>query len=543
MEMSKFRDITEKEIEEINKLFTGYLFYETLPSGERLFECSHCNKIFTVGQKRVMHNEDYELITAGHNEDVRCPKCGKICTVKNKGKAKSCKNLYEEQRVVVFHKINKNYIQAVCRIAVKQYSEYCHRPKVQFLGWNQSNYIFRPGTVVQYKKSDYYGFHQTKVASEPFTPKTSMSYWTICDNSYTLIGFSKLMGSFLRYNGLLEYISHYTEKREKIGIRIIEPPMMRYICRFTEYPQIEILQKLGFWEVIEKLVESGLKSYPYVNWKANDLCGFFKMSKQEFNLFRKSGGDLDLLKVKAEIKNITGDCDISKAVKYSDFMPEKKKYDYFMAVKERFGKRDILQVLKYIHKQANKSSESLSNTRREYFDYLDMAKKLKYDLKNEVVFFPKNLRNAHDIAVETYNAQRAEEEAKKNAEKEKKAKKFINKYKKLYCFSDGEFLIMVPTTTAEIIREGKEQCHCVGGYAARHLEGKLAICFLRSITEPDKALYTIEMHEKEVKQIQGYKNSTPLTPQAELFFEKWKLWVKQGSPRDKKGNPKLAMAK
>ena len=214
-----------------------------------------------------------------------------------------------------------------------------------------------------------------------------------------------------------------------------------------------------------------------------------------------------------------------------------------MAVKERFGKRDILQVLKYIHKQANKSSESLINTRREYFDYLDMAKKLKYDLKNEVVFFPKNLRNAHDIAVETYNAQRAEEEAKKNAEKEKKAKKFINKYKKLYCFSDGEFLIMVPTTTAEIIREGKEQCHCVGGYAARHLEGKLAICFLRSITEPDKALYTIEMHEKEVKQIQGYKNSTPLTPQAKLFFEKWKLWVKQGSPRDKKGNPKLAMAK
>ena len=129
--------------------------------------------------------------------------------------------------------------------------------------------------------------------------------------------------------------------------------------------------------------------------------------------------------------------------------------------------------------------------------------------------------------------------AEENKKREANAQEYLRKYKKLYCFSDENFLIMVPTTADEIIKEGKEQRHCVGGYAARHLEGKLAICFLRSKAEPDKALYTIEMHGKKVQQIQGRGNSTPLTPEAKGFFENWKAWVKDGSRRDRKGNPKF----
>lgn len=541
MEMPKFKDFTKAEMEEINRLFTPYLFYETLPGGERYFECSSCNKSFEVRYKKLMINDDYELLRVGHNETAKCPICGRVCTVKNKGKAKGCKTLYEEQRVVAIHKINENYVQAIGRIAYKSY-HYDYRPRIRFLNYNQSNYIFRPGEVIQYKKVDYYGTHQVKIASEPFTPKTSMIYWQICDNSYMVLGIKNLCGTFLRYNRLLEYVDHYTEIREKKGYRVIEPPIMRYLCRFCEYPQIEILQKMGYWSVIEPLVETGIKSFPMVNWRAKTVTDFFKMNKQEFKLFRENNGDLNFLRLKREIKKLTGECDIKKTIKWRNLLPDYSTLYYLESVCEILPKEDIYKKLKYLHKQAQKSNDTLDTAKYNFKDYLSMAKTLKYDLKEETVRFPKDLRQAHDTVTEVYNAYLLEKKAKEEKELLEKSKSVIKEYKKLYCFSDGKFFIMVPTTTEEIINEGKEQHHCVGGYAARHLGGSLAICFLRNCEEPDKALYTIEMHKKTVKQVQGYGNRTPLTPEAKEFFDKWKAWVKDGSKRDRKGNPKLITA-
>ena len=196
MGMPKFKDFSKSDMKEINELFTPYLFYETTPKGNRIFECSHCNSIFEVGFKRLTDQFDFELITSGHNDIARCPKCGRVCTVKNKGKAKSCKNLYEEKRVVVLKRINENYVQAIAKIACKQYSEYNHRPNIQFLTYNQSRYIFRPGKVTQYKNS-YYGWYKLNTASEPFTLKNSSWIWyTIPDNSYNVIGIKVLKNTF-----------------------------------------------------------------------------------------------------------------------------------------------------------------------------------------------------------------------------------------------------------------------------------------------------------------------------------------------------------
>ena len=541
MDMPKFKDFTKAELEEINDLFESYLFYESLPSGAKHFECSHCNQEFKIGfPQRMISDDEYTLYTTQHNGCAKCPKCGRVCTVKNIGKAKTCKNLYEEQRVVAIHRINENYVQVIGRVAVKDYSGLSYRPKIRFLPYNQSNYVFRPGRVTQYKRDSVYSnWHETKTASEPFTPKTSMWYYTPPDNTYTIIGVKQLDKTFLRYNRLLEYIDHYTEKRMRRGCIIIEPPIMRYLCRFCEYPQIEILQKFGFWEYIEFLVESGKKCFPYVSWKASDVCGFFKMNKQDFKLFRENGGSFDLLKIKVEIKRLVGKDDMQTVLKWCNLLSKVRMYDYFSDVSEKYTNLPIYRKLKYIAKQADKENTTVENARHLFFDYLDLAKKLKYDLENEVVLWPKNLKASHDTAVEVYNAVCAQKEAEAQKEREKKAKKFLCEYKRLYCFSDENFMIMVPTTAEEIILEGKQQHHCVGGYAARHLEGKLAICFLRSKNEPDKPLYTIEMHGKKLRQIQGYANSTPLTPEAEIFFETWKAWVKAGSHRDRKGNPKF----
>ena len=178
----------------------------------------------------------------------------------------------------------------------------------------------------------------------------------------------------------------------------------------------------------------------------------------------------------------------------------------------------------------------------EYIDYLNMSKKLGYDLKVHNVAFPKNFREAHDDAAVAERIMLEEKRAAENRKKEIGAEKYLKKYEKQYSFTDGTYSIIIPHTIKEIVDEGKTMQHCVGGYAGRHMEGALTILFLRLTAKPCESLYTIEMHGKTLTQVQGYNNRTPLTPEAKAFFNKWLDWVKGGSKRTKSGEPILKTA-
>ena len=53
---------------------------------------------------------------------------------------------------------------------------------------------------------------------------------------------------------------------------------------------------------------------------------------------------------------------------------------------------------------------------------------------------------------------------------------------------------------------------------------------MRSVSEPDKPLYTIEMRGKDLQQVHGYKNQKAPKdiPEAKAFFDEWLEWVKNG---------------
>jgi hypothetical protein len=69
-------------------------------------------------------------------------------------------------------------------------------------------------------------------------------------------------------------------------------------------------------------------------------------------------------------------------------------------------------------------------------------------------------------------------------------------------------MIVLPQSVEDIVREGKLQNHCVGGYADRHAEGKLHILFLRKIAEPTVPYYTMEVSTNgNIRQCRGYANN------------------------------------
>ena len=172
-------------------------------------------------------------------------------------------------------------------------------------------------------------------------------------------------------------------------------------------------------------------------------------------------------------------------------------------------------------------------------DYLSMAEKLAYDLKERTVAMPKELRARHDAAAETLRV----EETKDEMTRYKRRRRMLEKR---FGFSLGELKVVIPTCSAEIIQEGKTLRHCVGGYAARHIEGKTTILFIRKRRTPGRSYLTVELYEEKdkwkIKQIHGYRNEGykgAVRPEVRhgAFLEAWLDWVNDGSPRDKKGEP------
>ena len=535
--MPKFKPLTNDEKSAINDIFTSYLFYETLnKAGDREYTCSHCGKTFLVNSlSRTETYNDYMLQRLYHNEEYNCPKCGVRCTVKNKGKAKSCQNLYEQQRVCVIQTSGKNKVYIQCFYAEKSYLGGIYNPEIKF--HDACKYYLTPTEQHKYKENWCSGWGEYNVFSEPFLPKCSMGYPV--DNSYTIIGLNRLSKTFLRYNMLEEY----AQRREDYLLNACRDlmkadiKMIKYLVCFAKYPQLEMLQKLGHYDVVENLVEVGKKSFPYVSWRAKSIYRFFKMDKQEYKQFLTAGGTLELLERKNIVSSIVANPTWQKVGEYVNSCG-----GYYLSEAIEQMKRFHLPVkegVDYLIKQAKAKEKKFSSVLWDFRDYYNMASELNYDIENPVVCFPKNLDEAHDNANRNHTVLLQKRYEKQERQKLKEYEKKKKEYEKQYAFSDGEFSIIIPSGIEDIIREGKLQEHCVGGYAHRHVNGALTICFLRRTDDIDTPLYTIEMHGRLLTQVQGRKNKTPLTPEAKMFFDAWLEWVRNGSKRNRDGTPKL----
>lgn len=526
MKSPEFQELTEQEIKDIDGLFPQYLFYTTLSNGDREYQCTRCRS--TTVQHRIRRTstpEDHRLMNTRHGDVSRCPICGAVATVKSLGKAKSRKNLWHREKVVVIHAVNPERVEARCYYAERDY-EYSSIPQTELI--EKSRYLLTPGSAVRFFAAYYNeGFYSTNKIGEPF-PSTSMFYGT--DSGYSVFGLKNLKDTFLKYNQLKSFISldaqHYAGS-------VYYESIMTYLSYFAIYPQLEILQKLGHYDIVRALVNEGRKSFPYVNWKAKSIADFFKTDKQGYKSFKENGGTLKLLHIAYKLRSGKEQLDFVKAKEHLDYFGSEFNLDRFADILNNYG-ISFSDGYKYVSQKKREYSE--------YTDYLRMANSLGYDLKVHNVAFPKNLKKAHDNAAAAERAILEERKAAENKRKELAARKHLKKYEKQYGFTDSKFSIIVPQTVKQIIDEGKAMKHCVGGYAGRHMEGTLTILFLRRADAPDKSFYTIEMHGKNLTQVQGYNNRTPLTPEAKTFFDMWLSWVKDGSHRDKEGKPILKTA-
>ena len=161
-----------------------------------------------------------------------------------------------------------------------------------------------------------------------------------------------------------------------------------------------------------------------------------------------------------------------------------------------------------------------------YRDYLKECVELGLDLNDEHVLFPKNLNEAHYRTMRGVNYKKNPELCKKFEKQRKKAEK--------YCFEYNGLMIRPAECQEELILEGKELDHCVGGYATNMANGTTLILMIRRVVEPEKSFYTLEYRDGEIKQCRTRHNKSYVSdPPVAEFVEEWKKFVAKKSRKKK----------
>lgn len=142
-------------------------------------------------------------------------------------------------------------------------------------------------------------------------------------------------------------------------------------------------------------------------------------------------------------------------------------------------------------------------------DYLRMAEEEGYDVTDDIVRFPKDLKARHDQLVEIRIARTDKERLEKEKEKYRKLDAQILKrlpQAAQYYWENDRYMIVPAGKCQELITEGRALHHCVGSsdiYMEKMAAGKSWILFLRRKKELEKPYYTIEIDMKE-NRIQQY---------------------------------------
>lgn len=531
--MSRFSGyLTQEEEEQVKQKFTGLCFYETFGRKDyRECSCTRCERTFYMEKA-----DDRDFFKGHHNDWTRCPECGKAVQLKSLGRLRKFSSLNETIPAAFLRVDKEGNLMISAGLATRE-----------VLGWNdlapyitwreKCRYYLRPGKVIGWRRTlDYYfdmlvgagPWCQMKNICKPFQANAFRHF----TDEYWLFGTEALESSNFRYCQLEEWYNAETKNwlcEQDTQVR----GCVEYLAEYALHPQMEMAVKLGLTGAVTDLC-NGKKNHADLNWKADKPWGFLRLGKADAKDFLACPS-LELLHWIHQEQKAGG------GMKVPDMVQLWKEVGGQQAPKlAACALRCGVSARRALHYLESCQGRRLAQGAELWYDYLDMAQNLGYDLSRSDVLMPKDLQARHDAAAQTL---RLEEDAKVAKAYAKRLRMLRDKYE----FELDGLRIVVPESARQIVEEGKTLKHCVGGYAGRHVEGKKVILFLRHSRRPERSFVTIEMRgvdQNDIRQIHGYRNECydgAVRPEKkyEAFLSVWQAWLRKGSRRDGDGRPVL----
>lgn len=517
--------------------FSRYLIYKETEKGKAECECTYCKNT------RIVSRKDIRL---RNNEKGVCPFCGSRVTFKAKGRMPG--RIHDDRwfmyvdpvagdfTVRYFHATrtikSDNYIGIIAgnKNRVEEYiSEYC-----------RAIYTFRK-CKPEYKSYEWGVYKQR-----------GLSRW--CPDQ----GRVACMDCILYPGNLPGAWEHTPMKYSALEVLSENIPTisLRYedaIKKYMEFPKLEWLCKMGLNKLAREVINSRYSGLVHgqMNFKGKTIYEILRLTKVNTKMLQALDGDsgmLRLLQVSQEINMQfkpeqlreyyeTFECntDLLKQAKRKASLHKIVKYIARESEKYPIGGRGCWQYTYMRHKErTDPRIERKQNMAKDWLEYLDWCKKLKYDLDNMFIYMPKNFKVVHDRTFKEYQEQqdkiaaeekrRREAAAKKAMEKTKKALQEIlkqNQGKDAFSIQGKGLVLVVPKTADEIREEGATLHHCVGTYVERVAKGETNIFFVRKVDAPDVPYYTLEWQDNDIRQCRGSHNCD-MTPEVKAFVEAFK---------------------
>lgn len=494
--------------------FRGWLHREILP--QYLFYTYSKGKAPMKGYCTACRHE-VPVAAPKHNAQGICPRCKKAVTFKSRGKRGYLSDRCTAQ---ILQKISRD--ELIIRV-MKVYCDY-RKEEIPELSVYESTRIFvRRGEDGKCVTEPYHHSFESGDLTpwkQGYCPVMYIYQQNfnaeVCGHLYHRNLDEVLRDTPWQYSQLKQFYSHDKE------------PMATapYLEALLEYPQLEMLFKMGFYNLTCDLVYRSSPKY------ALDCTG-----KKPFDILRVWPEDI------ATLRRMNGKAaDLTHFQKYrkKDIRPKvrteisawmdkhgiQEDYDILrlmerMTIQKLFGYAEKQFAVLHSRKNRNGQTryESMSRILDEYRDYLRMCEEQQYDMGNTFVLFPRNLQQAHDRISDYIKA-------KLDAEQKRKFLALYRKVSKSLCFEKDGLVIAFPRSPKDIVAEGNALRHCVGGYVSRVANGNCIILFLRQAGKTKESFYTIEVRDGDVAQVRGLQNCEP-TPEVKSFIAAWKQDVLQ----------------
>lgn len=188
----------------------------------------------------------------------------------------------------------------------------------------------------------------------------------------------------------------------------------------------------------------------------------------------------------------------------------------------------IKKLYKFLYKEAPRQ-QGLYNPKETLnllYDAFDLTKKLELPFDKN----PKALQRYHDVLVKEYEIVKDEkrhqlfgEAVKEYTHLELIQKLSYDEENKPLPSNKDKYAMILPKDAQDLVLEGKNMRHCVGGYIDRVIDNNSIILFLRRAEKLDNSFVTVEVDPDDMKihQVKA-KNNRPIEDKkAKIFLEKW----------------------
>jgi hypothetical protein len=174
---------------------------------------------------------------------------------------------------------------------------------------------------------------------------------------------------------------------------------------------------------------------------------------------------------------------------------------------------NYLDMVKALEYGLNTTNEHI------YRDYLDMAERLKLNLKDKQVLYPKNLMYSHDKLLQQVD----------DIENKEIVEKIKLRYEELKdnTYQNDKYIVYPVPTFADLIAESSQQNNCVRTYNKRYANKEVDLYLMRLLSKRNKSLVTIEVKDNIVVQSR-IKNNDNCTKEQLSFINKWQDTVLKG---------------